>query len=69
MQPALSKIWSVFKSILSVPLYFIIGMIILFVVYYIVVYIGSDYNSDIIDIDHCRTIHGTWDYQTNRCKL
>lgn len=69
MQSTGSKIWSIVKNVLSVPLYFIIGVLILGIVYYIGAFIGSDYNSDIIDIEHCRTVQGTWNYQSGRCKL
>lgn len=69
MQLTPSTTWRTLKSILSVPLYFIIGVLILGIVYYIGAFIGSDYNSDIIDIEHCRTVQGTWNYQTGRCKL
>lgn len=69
MQTVLSKIWTITKSVLSVPLYFFVGMILLFILYYAVVYIGSDYNTHIIDIEHCRGVNGTWDYSVGRCKL
>ncbi len=65
----MDKLWALIKNILAGPLYFLIGVVILFIIYYAAVYIGSDYNSDIIDIEHCRGIRGTWDYNTSRCKL
>lgn len=65
----MNTLWAWTKTILAGPVYFLIGMVILFLLYYLVVYIGSDYNSDIIDIEHCRGVRGTWNYQTGRCVL
>jgi hypothetical protein len=69
MHPILLKVWNIVKGILSVPLYFVIGMIILAVVYYLGAYFGHDYNENTVDIVNCRSIGGTWNYSTNRCKL
>lgn len=69
MSSVVSKIWNILKGILSVPLYFIIGVVILAFVYYLGAYFGHDYNPNTVDIVNCKSIGGAWNYSTNRCKL